>query len=111
MENKEQTNQVKTCNKCLVEKPTTEFYKTRTYFQSSCKVCMNASRLLTYVKKPRGVRKPRSKQENKYDRLTEEQKTYIKTSLASGVTMKDISDTVGIKYTTFVKYKNLFTIN
>jgi hypothetical protein len=35
---------VKTCNKCGIDKPTTEFYKRKDKFQSRCKECQRVDR-------------------------------------------------------------------
>lgn len=108
---KELKQNLKLCNKCNQSLSTDDFYKTRGYFQSSCKKCMNTARLSKYVPRTPKERKPRAKQLTKYDRLTEEQKNLITTSLSEGQTMKDIALALNIKYTTFVKYKSLFIIN
>lgn len=87
-----QTVTTKTCTKCGIEKPLSDFYRQGKYYRSDCKKCKDASKRTWYANNNEYAR---SYLRNKYAELTPEQKKakqraqkatprYLKTAIAAG---------------------------
>jgi len=85
----------KVCSACRMDKPHSDYYiRTGTKIpQAKCKECFKAMVSLNYVRKP-----------TVFDKLTEDNKEYVRDALKTHVPIKTMAALIGITPTTLSKY-------